>query len=283
MDFYAKEVERMDRPRRASLEPSVVSRPPTGETEIPRSDQECEDHSSAREAERARGEPEQDLSGEIPIPSADETLTPPEIPAVSSGSTPSSSTSVPISLDASSSSGVKRAYSGSIALPNSPGVSSGSGVKRAHGESIVNGDEEQLGTRARISALIAGLHGVNAAEDDEICSGDGITYEWMVNEAKRTEMERFKWMKVYRVVTRESMERDEEEKMISIKWVITSKGTEEHLIAKASLVARKFNTGEKHGELFARAPGLMAMRTVISRAMTRCENGGEKINHAWLM
>ena len=53
-----------------------------------------EDHSSARDVKRARGEPEQDLSGEIPIPSAD--VTPPEILSVPSGSTPSSSTSIPI-------------------------------------------------------------------------------------------------------------------------------------------------------------------------------------------
>ena len=45
----------------------------------------------------------------------------------------------------------------------------------------------------------------------------------MVIEAKRKEMERFKRMTVYRVVTRESVERDEEEKMISIKWVITDR------------------------------------------------------------
>ena len=83
-------------------------------------------------------------------------------------------------------------------------------------------------------------------------------------------------MKVYRVVTRESMERDEEEKMISIKWVITNKGTEEHPIAKARLAAREFNTGDKRGELFAGTPGLMAMRTVISRAMTKCENGAKR-------
>ena len=57
-------------------------------------------------AKRARGEPEQDLSGEIPIPSADETLTHPEIPAVPSDTSPSSSTSTPISSGASSSSGV---------------------------------------------------------------------------------------------------------------------------------------------------------------------------------
>ena len=78
---------------------------------------------------------------------------------------------------------------------------------------------------------------------------------------------------MYRVVTRESMERDKEGKMISIKWVITNKGTEEHLIAKARLVAREFNTGDKRVELFAGTPGLMAMRTVISRALIRCVNG----------
>ena len=45
------------------------------------------------------------------------------------------------------------------------------------------------------------------------------------------------------------MERDEEGKMISIKRVITDKGTEEHPIAKARLVGREFNTGDKRGEL----------------------------------
>ena len=184
---------------------------------------------------------------------------------------------------------MKRTYSESIALPNSLGVSSGSGVKRAHCESVVNDDEEQRGTRARISNLIAGLHGVDAAEDDEMCSGEGMNDEWlsswypethmsqkMVIEATRKVMERFKRMKVYRVVTRESMERDEEVKMISIKWVITNKGTEEHPIAKARLVARDFNTGDKRDELFAGTPGLMAVRTVISRAMTKCENGAKR-------
>ena len=99
----------------------------------------------------------------------------------------------------------------------------------------------------------------------------------MVIEAKRKEMERFKRMKVFRVVTRESIERDEEEKMISIKWVVGSdKKTEEHPIAKARLVAREFNTGDKRGALFAGTSGLMAMRTVISRAMRRCENGARR-------
>ena len=51
--------------RRTSLEPSVVPGPPTGDTEIPRSDPEGEDHSSARDVKGTRGEPEHDLSGEI--------------------------------------------------------------------------------------------------------------------------------------------------------------------------------------------------------------------------
>ena len=72
---------------------------------------------------------------------------------------------------------------------------------------------------------------MDSAEDDEMCNGDEVRDEWlsswyfethmsqkMVIEAKRKEMERFKRMKVCRFVTRESMKRDEEGKMISIKW-----------------------------------------------------------------
>ena len=70
---------------------------------------------------------------------------------------------------------------------------------------------------------------MDAAQDDEICNDDEVPDEWLsssypethlsqkiVKEAKRKEMERFKRMKVYRVVTRESVKRDEEGKMISI-------------------------------------------------------------------
>ena len=95
MDFHAKEVERIDHPRRASLEPNVMPEPLIEE-------KGGEDQPSALDTKRALGEPEQHLSGEIPIPSADETLTPPEIPAVPSSSTPSSSTAIPISPGASS-------------------------------------------------------------------------------------------------------------------------------------------------------------------------------------
>ena len=124
MDFYAKEVEQMDHARRASLEPSVVPRPPAVETEV-------EDRSSVREARGVGEEPAQDLSGEISIPSADETLTNPEIPAVPSGGIPSSSIPSQISPGASSSSGVKCTFSESAAQPNLLGVTSGSDVKRA--------------------------------------------------------------------------------------------------------------------------------------------------------
>ena len=164
MDFYAREVEQMDHARRASLEPNGVPRPPAAETEV-------EDHSSVREAKRAR-----ELSGEMPIPSADETMTNPEISAVASGVIPSISIPVQISPGASSSSGVKgvkRACNESAVSPNPSIVSSGSWLKRAHEKSPANDDEEQPRTRARISTLIAGLDGVDDAEDDEICNGDG--------------------------------------------------------------------------------------------------------------
>ena len=61
-----------------------------------------------------------------------------------------------------------------------------------------------LGHGPRFQLLIAGLHGVNAAEDDEIVNSDGIPDGWlsswypethmsqkMVIEAKRKEMERY--------------------------------------------------------------------------------------------
>ena len=188
---------------------------------------------------------------------------------------------------------MKRAYSESTALPNSLGASSGSGVKRSHDESFMRDDEEQPVTRTRLSALIASLHGVNAAEDDEVFTGDAVADEWLsswypethmsqkiVIEAKRKEMERFNKMKVYRVVTRESMERDEKGKMISIKWVITNKETEEHPIAKARLVAREFNTGDKRGELFAGTPGFDGHANGDFQSNDKVCEWGKKGNHA---
>ena len=51
---------------------------------------------------------------------------------------------------------------------------------------------------------------------------------------------------------------------------------EEHPIAKARAVAREFNTGDKRGDVFTGTPGLIAMRRVISRAMTKCEKGARR-------
>ena len=89
-------------------------------------------------------------------------------------------------------------------------------MRRAHGESIVTDEEEQPGTRAL--DFSADCRSTRSGR-----CGDGITDEWlsswypgthmsqkMVIEAKRKEMDRFNRMKVYRAVTRESMERDEE-------------------------------------------------------------------------
>ena len=90
MDSYEKEVERNDHSRKASLEPGVVPGLSMEETET-------EDQSLAREAKRGRGEQVQDLSVEIAIPSAGETLNTPETPVVPSSSNPSSSNSIPTS------------------------------------------------------------------------------------------------------------------------------------------------------------------------------------------
>ena len=83
---------------------------------------------------------------------------------------------------------MRRTFSESTVLPNSLGVSSGSGVKRSHDGSFMNDDEEQPVTRARISALIAGLHGVNAAEDGEVSDGDVVAEEWLSSRYPETRM-----------------------------------------------------------------------------------------------
>ena len=67
---------------------------------------------------------------------------------------------------------------------------------------------------------------MDAAEDDEICNGDEVLDEWLsscnpethMNQKMATE-ERLKRTKVCRVVTRESMKRDEE-KTCSRPWVV---------------------------------------------------------------
>ena len=83
---------------------------------------------------------------------------------------------------------MKRACGESTALPNPPVVSSGRGLRRGHEKGTASDDEEQPGTRARIPTLIAGLHGVDAAEDDEICNGDEVHDEWLSSWYPETHM-----------------------------------------------------------------------------------------------
>ena len=171
IDIYAKEVERIDHPRKASLEPNVMPEPPTQE-------KEGEGQPSARDTKRARGTPEQDLSGEIPIPSADETLTSPEIQGVfqfDSAKFDSNS-----DLFWSFFKQWRAAYiQWEYRAAEFPSCLVRQRCERAHGESIVTDEEEQAGTRALISTLIVRLHGVDVAEDSEISSGDGMTDEWL--------------------------------------------------------------------------------------------------------
>ena len=63
----------------------------------------------------------------------------------------------------------------------------------------------------------------------------------MVNVSKRNGLDRFKGMKVYRVVKRRSMEKDADGKIISVMSVVTNKGTELHPIPNACLVAREIS------------------------------------------
>ena len=135
-----------------SAAPSVAPGPTSINAGDTCSGPEGEEDASAQDATRARGEPVQDLSVEIPIPSADET-------AATSGVTASTPDSNP---------------SGLPSVSVSPGVSSSISVKRGHSESAMNYYYEQPATRARLSALVARLHGVDAAECDEINTGEWI-------------------------------------------------------------------------------------------------------------
>ena len=58
--------------------------------------------------------------------------------------------------------------------------------------------------------------------------------------------------------------------------MITNKGTEEHPIAKARLVAREFNTGDKRGEFVCRNTRFDGDANSDSRAI----GWRDEINHA---
>ena len=193
--------EQMDHARRASLEPSIAPRPPAAETEV-------EDRSSVREDKRAREEPAQDLSVkyQFQVPTRRSQIRRSfaiRCDSIQIGSSSDLTGSLfeqwcetyvqrrpalPSVPGVTSGNDVKRACNESTARPNPPVVSSGNGLKRAHEKSTANDDEEQPGTGARISNLIAGLQGVDAAEDDEICNGDEVPDEWLSSWYPETHM-----------------------------------------------------------------------------------------------
>ena len=81
----------------------------------------------------------------------------------------------------------------------------------------------------------------------------------MVLEAKRKEMERFKRIEGVSCC----------HQGIHGK---TKREDDQHQVGDHKQRYRR----DKRGDLFAGTPGLMAMRTVVSRAMTRCENGARR-------
>ena len=89
-----------------------------------------------------------------------------------------------------------------------------------------------------------------------------------VKQAKEEELHRFEIMRVYSPVPRSQMESDPDGIKIDAKWVVTQKGTPAAPIIKARLVAREFAAGDKRDDLFARTPGLNALRYAVSQAAT---------------
>ena len=150
----------------------------------------------------------------------------------------------------------------------------------------VDGDvEEPPLSRPRLQVLVANMIGLTEENDEsnwEQYGAEEITIDdinelepeqymdpEMVKKAKQEELDRFARMNVYEAVPRKTMERDADAKMVSVRWVVTNKGTRENPKAKARLVAREFNDGTHKHEMFASTPGLQSRRLVLSRATSR--------------
>ena len=84
---------------------------------------------------------------------------------------------------------------------------------------------------------------------------------------------------VYEVVKREVMEQTLGATMLSVKWVLTNKGTPKAPVPKARLVAREFvSNALDRDTLFSGTPGLAIARSLISKAATcRSPKGKLKI------
>ena len=97
--------------------------------------------------------------------------------------------------------------------------------------------------------------------------------------AKKVEMRNIEERGVYEVVKREVMEQTPGATMLSVKWVLTNKGTPKAPVPKARLVAREFvSNALDRDTLFSGTPGLAIARSLISKAATcRSPKGKLKI------
>ena len=100
--------------------------------------------------------------------------------------------------------------------------------------------------------------------------------------AKKVEMRNIEERGVYEVVKREVMEQTPGATMLSVKWVLTNKGTPKAPVPKARLVAREFvSNALGRDTLFSGTPGLAIARSLISKAAT-CRSPKEKLKIMFL-
>ena len=88
----------------------------------------------------------------------------------------------------------------------------------------------------------------------------------LVAAAKQEELRKFEKLKVYGIVKEEEFKRDTKAIKIGTKWMVTNKGTNTKPMIKARLVGKEFADDTKKGELFARTPGLRALRVLSVQA-----------------
>ena len=97
-----------------------------------------------------------------------------------------------------------------------------------------------------------------------------------VRKARLEEVEYMKNRGLWRVVPRERLE--EGQKVTSVKWVDTNKGTDEKPVIRCRLVARDFRGADRDREdLFAATPPWELKKLLMSRAAYRGDNKTRKI------
>ena len=96
-----------------------------------------------------------------------------------------------------------------------------------------------------------------------------------VVEARKLEMAFFRRMGVYRKVRRSDVPRGQ--RIITTKWVDTSKGTEEEPDYRSRLVGREIKMDERP-DLFAATPPLESLRYVVSLcASSQCREDPHRL------